>query len=333
MWIKGFTYGWKCHRGAYRTEKAIKSQDLLFDIGINWMCLAFYVTQKTFSSTEIFFDYRKTITDKDIIFAINRSHERGVNVCLKPVINCEDGIWRAYIGFPDSTMFGKDAYWDTWFEHYTAFLSHYAEIAEETGCEMFCVGCEMSATEHKEEHWRTLIHKIRSIYHGPIVYNTNHGREDKIKWFDIVDYIGTSAYFAVAKEPEESKEHMLIEWKNVGKHMEDISRRFNKPIIFMEIGCRSAKGCARMPWDFVHQELERSEEEQANFYDSCLTAFHKEPWFAGVFWWDWDTEVYDSEEEAGADKGFDVHLKKAEFILKEWYGKDINDLSRNQRIK
>lgn len=319
MWIKGFTYGWRCKRGVYRTEKAIKSQELLYDIGINWMCLAFSVMQKSFSSTEINFDYRYSITDKDIIVTINRAHERGVKVCLKPVINCADGMWRALIDFPDSDMMGKDRYWDQWFESYSAFLCHYAEIAQDTGCEMFCIGCEMSGTERKEEHWRKLIARIRTIYTGPILYNTNHGREDEVKWFDAVDFIGTSAYFKVGKVPGDTKENMLEVWKKVGLRMKALSEEYGKQIIFAEIGCRSAKGCAMMPWDFTHTELERSEEEQANFYDSCLTAFFDEPWFAGAFWWDWSTEVYDTREEAEQNTGFDIHLKQAEDVLKDWY--------------
>lgn len=321
MWIKGFTYGWRSRRGAYRTEKAIRSQDKLFDVGINWMCLAFYVLQKNFSSTEITYDYRTTITDKDIVFAIQRAHDRGIKVCLKPVINCADGVWRALIDFPDADMMGNDKYWDQWFESYTAFMLHYAEIAEETGCEMLCIGCEMSGTERKEEHWRKLIAEIKKIYSGPIVYNTNHGREDQVKWFDALDYIGTSAYYKVAKYPGDTKENMLAVWKTVGEDMKRLSQKHNKQIIFMEIGCRSALGCAMMPWDFTHTEFERSEEEQADFYDSCLTAFFYEDWFAGAFWWDWSTEIYETEEEAKRNTYFDIHMKKAELVLKEWYKK------------
>ncbi len=322
MWMKGFTYGWRCRRGMYRTEKAVRSRELLYDLGINWMCLAFSVTQKSFSSTEILFDYRYTVTDKDITAAIRHAHDKGVKVCLKPVINCADGMWRAFIDFPDSDMMGKDRYWDQWFESYEAFLCHYAELAQDTGCEMFCIGCEMSGTERKEEHWRRLIKKIRTIYSGPVVYNTNHGREDEVGWFDAVDYIGISAYFKVAKVPGDTRENMLAAWKKVGGHMEALSERYGKQIIFAEIGCRSARGCAMMPWDFTHVEFERSEEEQADFYDSCLEAFHQEPWFAGAFWWDWSTEVYDTAEEAGRNTGFDIHRKKAEAVIRYWYKKE-----------
>ncbi len=223
------------------------------------------------------------------------------------------------IDFPDEDMLGKDPYWGKWFEAYTAFICHYAELAQDSGCEMFCIGCEMSGTERKVQYWCNLIEKVREIYTGPIVYNTNHGREAEVNWFDAVDYIGTSAYFPVGKAPGVSGESMLIEWNKVGDGMERLSKHFNKQIIFMEIGCRSAGGCSAMPWDFAHRELPWNEEEQANFYDSCLTAFHEKKWFAGAFWWDWSTELYDTREEALENTGFDIHLKKAEIVVKDWY--------------
>lgn len=319
MEIKGFTYGYDAKRGDYRTDEGIKSQDLLFDIGVNWICLAFPVMQKTFSSTEILFDYRYTVTDKDIIFAINRAHERGIKVCLKPMINCSDGVWRALIDFPDQNMAEGNPYWGKWFESYTAFLLHYAEIAEDTKCEMYCIGCEMCASERKEEYWRNIIKEVRKVYAGPLVYNTNHGKEDQVAWFDDLDYIGTSAYFPVAEVPGETKENMIAVWNNVREKMKALCEKFGKKLVFMEIGCRSAKGCAMMPWDFIHKDFPRDEDEQANFYDSCLRVFAKENWFAGVFWWDWSTKIYNTKEEAGNDPGFNIHLKKAEDVIRKWY--------------
>jgi hypothetical protein len=31
------------------------------------------------------------------------------------------------------------------------------------------------------------------------------------------------------------------------------------------------------------------------------------------------TEIYDTRDEALADTGFDIHLKRAETIVKNWY--------------
>ena len=321
MEFKGYTYGYDGRRGSYRSEEGKKSRELLFETGINWMCLAVGMTQATAHSTKIEFDFGRSITDRDIIAAVEHAHKNNIKVCLKPMVNCRDGVWRAYINFADSDFEGKDPYWDAWFESYGNFMKYYAELAEETGCEMLCIGCEMCGTERKEAHWRKLITEIRQVYSGKLIYNTNHGHEDDVKWFDAVDYVGTSAYFPVAQAGGASSEEMRKAWESVREEMYQIYQKWQKKIVFIEIGCRSANGCATMPWDFGHRDLPHDEDEQANFYDSCLSVFAKEDWFGGMFWWDWSTKIYDDKETAAKDNGFNIHLKKAEDVLKEWYGR------------
>ncbi len=285
LFIKGMTYGWNSSRGAYRTPEAVKSMEKLKETGTEWIALSFYTYQQTIFSTDIGFDYGFTMTDSDIIFAVNNAKKLGMKVCMKPVVNSKDGLWRARIGFPDEAH----QYWDAWFQSYTNFLVHYAELAEDLGCEMFCVGCEMVGTEGKTAHWIRVIEKVREVYSGPLVYNANHGKEDGIEWFDHVDIIGTSAYYPVGEKPNDSEENMVKNWEKVKVRIENLHKKFNKPIMFVEIGCRSAEGCATMPWDFEHKDLPFNEEEQANFYSSVMKVFWDEPWFAGFFWWDWST--------------------------------------------
>ena len=320
MEIKGFTYGYSAKKGMYNCEKGIESQNELMKTGINWVCLAFPVSQKSYSSTEIYFDYRYNMPDLEIIDTINRFHEKNIKVCLKPMINCSDGIWRALIDFPDANMMEEDYYWKQWFEFYQAFLEHYAQIAEFTKCEMFCLGCEMLGTERKEDYWRQTIAKVRKIYSGPLVYNTNHGKEEVAQWYDAIDYIGTSAYYPVEKMPGASKEEMAKEWKKIAANLKVISKKLGKKIIFMEIGCRSVSEASIHPWDFTEQ-LPWNEEEQANFYQSCMEIFMDDEYFAGVFWWDWSTYIYNDVNEAKEDKGFNIHLKKAEKVVKDFYRK------------
>lgn len=319
MMVKGFTYGWDGHRGMYKTEESKESIHALASLGCNYIALAFGISQETYCSTSFGFDYRRTVTDKEIEIAIQRMKAEGTKVCLKPVINCADGVWRAYITFPESGW-KQENYWDKWFDCYTAFICHYAEIAEDNGCEMLCVGCEMVGTEEQEEHWRNLIARVREIYHGLLVYNANHGKEQHVKWWDALDYIGTSAYFPVAKKAGDTKEHMLEAWNQQKERLQKISECYEKQILFMEIGCRSARGCAKMPWDFMHRDLPYDEEEQANYYASCFEAFQKESWFAGYFWWDWATNL-SPEEQAKGNTGFGIRGKKAEQVVKEWYHK------------
>lgn len=321
MEIKGFTYGYDSHKGLLPTPEAYKSREALMDIGINWVCLAFAVNQKSYSSTEIYYDYAKNDSDLELIETINHFHERGVKVCLKPMINPSDGMWRALIDFPDETMFNENSYWSKWFRSYKAFMLHYAEIAEYTHCEMLCIGCEMLGTERREAEWRDVIAGIRALYNGPLTYNTNHGKEDLAKWYDAIDYLGTSAYFPVADKPNATMEEMSAEWEKIADRLEAKSKALGKKILFIEIGCRSAAGCATMPWDFTHREFPYSEDEQANFYESCIKTMSGRDWFMGFFWWDWSTRIYDKPEDAKKDDGFNIHFKKTEKLLKEWYSK------------
>jgi len=318
MEIKGFTYGYMAHKGDWRSPRGIKSQDALYELGNNWVCLTVLNYQNDFSSTQIKFDFVRTPTDRDIAFAVEKARSKGVKVCLKPMLNSDDHMWRAYITFPDKSMGEKDIYWGEWFKSYTNFMLHYAELAEELGCEMLCIGCEMLGTEHKEEYWRELIKALRKTFSGKLVYNTNHGKEDNSPWFEELDYIGTSAYYAVGKESD-TKAAMTAEWEKVRERLNKIADKMDKKYIFMEIGCRSAKGCSAMPWDFAHREFPHCEEEQADFYESCLDVFMKEERFAGVFWWDWSTFIYDNADDAKKENGFNIHLKKAEKILKKKY--------------
>ncbi|MBQ8978587.1 MAG: glycosyl hydrolase family 53 [Oscillospiraceae bacterium] len=325
--IKGYTYGWDSRKGMLSDPRSEGSIIRLSQMGCNWAALAFAVTQERFSSTRFGFDFRFCNTDREIEKAIENLKKHNMKVCLKPVLNCEDGTWRANISFPEREFpvydehGRKKSYWNEWFSCYTAFILHYAEIAEYTSCEMLCIGCEMVGTEHREEDWRELIAKVRNVYHGPLVYNANHGKESNVKWFDALDYIGTSAYYPVGSpEGGSTAEEMLARWEEPRKQLRRISEQFGKKVIFMEIGCRSAEKCASMPWDFTHIGNARSEEEQANFYESALRAMWDEDYFAGYFWWDWPT-LLPTDKKAKEDTGFMIFGKKAEQLLTEWYKK------------
>ncbi len=321
MEIKGYTYGYGATRGVYPSEAAFKSREALIDIGINWVCLAFSVKQDHYYSTDIMFDYRTSVPDLELITTIQHFHDKGVKVCLKPMIDCKDGVWRALISFPEQNMFNKDQYWPAWFESYSAFLTHYAQIAEYCGCEMFCLGCEMLGTERQEALWRETISKVRGVYSGKLTYNTNHGKETVAQWYDAIDYVGTSAYYPVADGPNATAADMKLRWASIADNLETISKQLNKKILFMEIGCRSAAGCATMPWDFMHREFPYSEEEQANFYESCLDVFSSKDWFAGFFWWDWSPTIYSTREDALQDANFNIYLKKTESVVRDFYSK------------
>ena len=314
MEIKGFTYGFDGRKGMFENDNAEKSMQRLAELGTNWVSFPVVIMQDTFASSKFGFDYRFNVTDREVENTVIKLKKHGMKVCLKPMINCADGVWRARIDFPEPDW-GMADYWKEWFSCYNAFICHYAEIAEYTGCEMLCIGCEMVGTEKKSDYWRELIANVRKIYSGKLVYNANHGKERGISWFDALDYIGTSAYYPVADGAGENVEIMCERWKVAVKDLKALSDEMGKKVIFMEIGCRSASGCAAMPWDFTHKDCPYDEDEQANFYDSCMNALWNEDWLLGFFWWDWYTFLPENKTETG----FSIYGKKTENVVKKWY--------------
>jgi hypothetical protein len=328
--INGMSYGYMASRGDYRCERGIQSQDLMLDNGFNWIVLPVVNNQTSIHSSDIQRSYNDP-TDRDLKAVIEKVHSKGVKVCLKIMLNSLDRQWRAHIGssWPKDDSISHE--WDWWFRQYTDFILYFCEFAEETGCEMVCIGCEMLGTEHRETDWTTLIRRVRACYHGKVVYNTNHDAEENSHWFDQLDYIGTSAYYSVGvncfSNPPTTDENgnvlsmrelMLIEWQKIRERLDKLAERKKKQIIFMEVGCRSAHTCSLMPWDYEQKTLAFDDEEQALFYETLIETFKDDKHWAGVFWWDWPTFTYDTEKEAKTDVSFNIHLKKAENVVKEW---------------
>ena len=110
---------------------------------------------------------------------IHYIHVKGLSVALKPTANCKNDTWRAHMNFFDKDV-PCEPKWCNWFASYTEFQMHYAGIAKQTGCEMFIAGCEMVMSEHRENEWRQLIADIRTVYDGPVSYNTDKYQEDNV---------------------------------------------------------------------------------------------------------------------------------------------------------
>jgi len=315
LFCKGYTWGFFARKGDYTSPEAEFSMKRLKEDGCDWICIAVCAFQDTFSSTEIKHIYGRMPSDMEVIYAIRMAKSLGLKVCLKPMVNCLDHVWRARINFPH-----EGGYWEKWFKSYFAFMLYYAEIAQAEGCEMLCTGCEMTGMDMQEKFCRELISEVRKVYSGIIMHNVNHGQEYTAKWLDCVDVVGISGYYPVTTDDDMSREKMISSWKRVCEKLKDVSEFYKKPVMFAEIGMRNEKGCSKYPWDFKMPYVEDAQQEQADFYDSVMEVFWDEPWFAGFFWWDWKA-VLPQGERLAQNRDFGVYGKLAEETLKKWYTK------------
>jgi hypothetical protein len=313
---KGYTWGFFSRNKDFLRPEAESSMRRLASNGLNWICIPVNGWQETFHSVNIFSAYGLTQTDEEIKHAVNLAHSLGLKVCLKPMVNCMDHAWRAKIDFP--TERGCN-YWEQWFGSYKRFLLYYAQMAEELGCEMLCTGCEMAGMDKQADYCVDVIEQVRKVYQGLLMHNINHGDELCSKWLSAVDIIGISAYYPVSDKKHRDIDTMRTRWKKVVTVLEKCHKKYDRPIMFAEIGVRNERGCSAYPWDFLNREEEPSDEqEQSDFYESAMEATWDLDWFMGYFWWDWKA-ILPPEEEAHKNKDFTVYGKLAEQTLKKWY--------------
>jgi hypothetical protein len=358
--IKGISWGWVGSRGEYAAPAAAKSMQKLADTGADWVCIAFAPNMRTYDTPEILYSDAnpRMATDAEIRHAIDLARHNDLRVILKPVVNCADDTWRAWIRFyrpvtdeeraagitGEFDPWGEEPQmldgmvrdqekWDQWWEDYTNYLVHYAKIAEAKQVPALCLGCEMNSTEEFDDKWRQLIAKVREVYSGLLTYDANHGREENVNWFDAVDFISISAYHmipyadgrawdAAPDDHTTSVDELLAGMRPIRERMRELSQKWQKPILFIETGCTSVRGCAHTPWRHVTETPDRpvDQQEQANFYQAMLETYWDEPWFMGWCWWDWPARLYD-EADAAEDRSFCVYGKQAEDVLREWYAR------------
>ncbi len=357
--IKGFSWGWIGSRGDYAAPAAARSLQKLADTGNEWVCIAFGGRMETYDTPLIRFaaDEPRMITDAELRRAIRLARENGMRVILKPMVICDDDTWRAWIKFyrpatDDERAQGKagvldpwqttpqvlsgmvvdDEKWNQWWDSFSAFLVHYARIAEEEHVPLVCLGCEMNSTEESESRWRELIGKIRGVYSGQLTYDVNHGRENLVGWWDAVDLVSISAYYQVpppaGESVDEAAKHttplaeIVASLEGRKAHLAKLSARVGKPILFIETGVTNVRGAARYPWAHPGEHLDSplDAQEQVNYYQGMFQVFWDEPWFMGFCWWDWPARLYD-RADAARDRGFCVYGKAAEETVREWYAK------------
>lgn len=314
--VCGMTWGWTGIRGTWMTEQAEASMEKMASLGVNWTAIAFSALQDHPQATEIKYREEPTVTDEEVRWAIRRAKQLGMKVCLKPVVNCADGTWRAHINFFDEEVPCEPS-WSQWFASYSEFILYYAKIAEEEGCEMFCVGCEMVQTDKREKEWRALIAEVRTVYSGPITYNCDKYQEDRVKWWDAVDIISSSGYYPIGQWDEQ-----LNRIKKVVDHYE-------KPFFFMEAGCPSREGSALLPNDWSLKGGP-SEEEQERYYLEMFDRCDERSWMGGYMLWDWPASLY-TQEEASLNDDYCMYGKRAETTVSSYYRSLLDRAAKGDR--
>lgn len=294
--------------------------DPLVTHGVNWIVQTPFGWQRDAHSPDL-----HLVTDGHIYWGerdagIERTSAlakaRGIRTLLKPHIwltRPAPGEWRSDIAMT------SEADWKLWFDNYRAFVLHYASLAERAGIDALCIGTELRGTvAHRPGDWRKLIAEVRAVYAGRLTYAANWYAEfEEVPFWDALDSIGIQAYFPLADGHSPSHEELRRGWQRHVSAIAAVQKRFGKPVLFTEIGYRSAPDGATEPWKWDPRDADASPVDlrlQADAYRAFFETFWHEPWFAGAYIWKWFPGRTDS-----ADASFTPQGKPAEQVMAEWY--------------
>lgn len=302
-------------------------------VGVNTVALNVWDFTPSVTSTSIAPNYNKySSSDAQVIAAINDIHAAGMNVLLKPMLDVSNGTWRGMIK-PSAANVG------TWFTNYNTFIDHYATLAAGNGVNLFSVGCELNNMEQYSSNWTSLISGVRGIYTAQgnnsekLTYaanwagnNLGNGGYTSIAWWNQLDYIGIDAYFPLANQADPSESSLLSSWGNEATAINNWRMSVglsNKNVIFTEAGYEAKSTTAENPSGVGNGSTPQDVQAQANAYQSLLQTMVPEPWWDGVFWWEWSPQVPGS-----TDNSFDPQNKPlTDAVLESYYVPEPGALS------
>ena len=292
----------------------------LIQNNLEWITMVSWGFQDDFDSPLV------THHDGDSLYMLNHdvhwihnielARAAGFKVFFKPhlwIISPSEGKWRSDI-YPIS-----EENWELWKDSYRNFILRYARVAEQANAEMYCIGAEFSRlTIEKPDYWKSLIQEIRNIYSGKITYAANWYNEfEEIIFWNELDYIGIQAYFPLAKNKYPSVEQISKGWNKYFPAMEATHKKYNRQIIFTEMGYRSTANCAIKPWEWIEdssvQKNPFSLESQANCYEAFFNTVWKKDWFAGVHIWQFRSNYVEDDGKDNLD--FTPQGKPAESVI------------------
>ena len=250
------------------------------------------------------------------------ARELGIKTLLKPHLWVSHGASRLDVGMT------SEADWLRWFESYGEFILHYARLAERLGIEALCVGTELQRTAiERPDDWRRLIARVRQVYGGELTYAANWWKSfEEIVFWDDLDYIGIQAYFPLSDAPSPTVDEMTDGWESHLPAIEAVQRRFQKPVLFTEIGYKGARGGAAKPWEWPQrvEDLVPDLEFQARAYEAFFRTFWHREWFAGAYFWKWHPFRVEGPLGDRFKVGFTPQGKPAATVMARWYGEEMD---------
>lgn len=221
------------------------------------------------------------ITPSDAVVrdCLQYAKRKGLKIFLLPIIHLEKRSSTAWRG----TL--KPADRAAWWASYRGFILRYARLGAKDAL-LLAVGSELVSMEADEAEWRRLIRDVRAVFPGLLTYSANWDHYLPVKFWDAVDFVGISAYWPIAKTPDDDVATMTARWQAIRNEIGRFALRAKKPIILTEVGYRSDAEGATKPW--LHtRRVPPNMEVQRRAWAATRATWEKTPWLTSVYAWNW----------------------------------------------
>lgn len=237
---------------------------------------------------------------------------KGIRIMLKPQIWIWRGEFTGYLSMKNETD------WKILEDSYRAFILEYAQLAQETNSEIFCIGTELEQfIVERPAYWKQLITDIKQVYKGELTYAANWDEYKRVPFWAELDYIGVDAYFPLSESKTPTFEELLAGWKPWKEELKSVSESVDRPVLFAEFGYRSVDYAGKEPWKSDRSMTEVNLVAQNNASKALFEAIWHEEWFAGGFLWKW---FVNHDRSGGMENArFTPQNKPAEDIIRTYY--------------
>jgi len=292
--------------------------DEIAQTGANTVCFVVAAYQENAGSASIFIEARKAPSDQKLIRLFDHARKRGLRTVLMPIVLLEsprEGEWRGKI---------NPGNWDDWWEDYTNYVLHYANLCEQGKVEILMVGSELVSTETQEDRWRGLIKQVRKAFKhdkGRLSYSSNWDHYKPIAWWDDLDIIGMTTYYDLTGGKKPTMDVLMEAWKPIKKEILEWQAKINRPILFTEVGWPNQETCAQYPWDYYRSSDKPDPQAQKNCFDAFFQTWFGEKAVAGFLVWEWrNSPAQVIDEKKGTD--YIPCGKPAMQVIREYYGRE-----------
>ncbi len=229
-------------------------------------------------------DSVRTPSDATLSRAIAAAHALGLKSVLLPVLFVDDDTWRGAIA-PANVA--------NWFARWREVVLHYARLAQTANSDVLLVGAELITLQKHTSEWERIIREVRGVFRNRVSYSANwwfdragFGNVLEMRQWALLDYIGVSAYFELTGKTDPTVAELRAAWQkdrhgqNVLSDLETLRQRYNKPLVFWELGYQSRDGTNIYPWDYT-KATPTDEQEQADAYQAFFEIFSGRTGFLG----------------------------------------------------